>query len=328
MTPLEIMIRAARTPKSWTTSRSAPVQPAMPGGRAGTASRPDAAQAVSTRRWLPARAATIHTVALPDRRALHLDASPTVHFDPLNAGLFIEAAAACWARVGRQRRSAGRDSTSIVRLLDMGCGSGVWGLILHRLAPPSVTVRVTFADVDTCAVQLAARNAAANGVPEGSYMAVKSDMFSAIPLDEPPFDLITFNPPQTGGSEAFCRARLDKYGGSDGSLYHRRFATESPPYLQLGADKERRGAVAIAHIGLAAPTRVQEHFGAAGFQLEVVAEQQREFHRDEMEDIHPGLFDWQLAVRVHNLHIARPIALYCASVASRPLVSLPMTVHL
>ena len=42
-----------------------------------------------------------------------------------------------------------------------------------------------------------------------------------------PFDVILFNPPQTGGNEAFgsSRFRLEKYGGEDGSLFYRRFGT-------------------------------------------------------------------------------------------------------
>jgi methylase of polypeptide subunit release factors len=87
-----------------------------------------------------------------------------------------------------------------------------------------------------------------------------------------PFDVILFNPPQTGGHDAFrasCHA-LGKYGGEDGTLYYRRFARE------VGSLAHDETACVLAQIGLANPARVERALRSAGFDsVTELARQQR-----------------------------------------------------
>lgn len=75
-----------------------------------------------------------------------------------------------------------------MRVLDLGCGSGLVGILAAKLCGAE---NVVMCDVDPLAVEIAARNAARNGV--GGVKAVVSDGFSAI--EDAGFDLILSNPP-------------------------------------------------------------------------------------------------------------------------------------
>lgn len=75
-----------------------------------------------------------------------------------------------------------------MRVLDLGCGCGLVGIAAARICGEG---NVLLSDVDPLAVEVAARNAARNGVPGAKV--VLSDGFSDI--DEAGFDLILSNPP-------------------------------------------------------------------------------------------------------------------------------------
>lgn len=75
-----------------------------------------------------------------------------------------------------------------MKVLDLGCGCGVVGIVAARKCGEA---HVLMADVDPEAVQTAMKNAAANGVP--GVKAVCSDGFRHI--DDAGFDLILSNPP-------------------------------------------------------------------------------------------------------------------------------------
>lgn len=75
-----------------------------------------------------------------------------------------------------------------MRVLDLGCGCGLVGVLAAKLCGEG---NVVLCDIDPVAVQTAAQNAARNGV--GGVKAVVSDGFSD--LDETGFDLILSNPP-------------------------------------------------------------------------------------------------------------------------------------
>ena len=75
-----------------------------------------------------------------------------------------------------------------MRVLDLGCGCGLVGILAARLCGEG---NVTMTDIDPLAVEVAARNAARNGV--GGVKTVVSDGFSQ--LGDTGFDLILSNPP-------------------------------------------------------------------------------------------------------------------------------------
>lgn len=74
------------------------------------------------------------------------------------------------------------------RVLDLGCGWGLVGVVASRLCGAE---NVTFCDIDPLAVQTAKENAARNGV-DGAQFYV-SDGLKDVP--EAGFDLILSNPP-------------------------------------------------------------------------------------------------------------------------------------
>ena len=75
-----------------------------------------------------------------------------------------------------------------MKVLDLGCGCGLVGIVAARLCGEE---NVIMSDIDPLAVQIAARNAARNGV--GGVRAVVSDGLSDV--DGAGFDLILSNPP-------------------------------------------------------------------------------------------------------------------------------------
>ena len=74
------------------------------------------------------------------------------------------------------------------KVLDLGCGCGVVGILAARFTEPS---NVHMVDVDEEAVAYSARNAELNGV--SGVHVLRSDGLEA--LDEAGFDLILSNPP-------------------------------------------------------------------------------------------------------------------------------------
>src|SRR6185436_3647489 len=72
--------------------------------------------------------------------------------------------------------------------LDLGCGGGIVGMLLARLAPDG---RVELVDSDSAAVALARANLQANGIANAT--AYIGDGVGLPPRE--PFDLIATNPP-------------------------------------------------------------------------------------------------------------------------------------
>jgi len=75
-----------------------------------------------------------------------------------------------------------------MKVLDLGCGCGLVGIVAARLCGEE---NVMLSDVDPMTVEVAARNAARNGV--SGVQATVSDGFTGI--DGTGFDLILSNPP-------------------------------------------------------------------------------------------------------------------------------------
>ena len=75
-----------------------------------------------------------------------------------------------------------------MKVLDLGCGCGLVGILAAKLCGEA---NIVMCDIDPLAVAVAGKNALRNGV--GGVKAVVSDGFSA--LDDTGFDLILSNPP-------------------------------------------------------------------------------------------------------------------------------------
>ncbi len=78
--------------------------------------------------------------------------------------------------------------TGTDRVLDLGCGYGVVGILAAKLIGPQ---NVVMLDIDPVAIELARRNAASNGVP--GIQIIQSEGFTN--LKEKDFTLILCNPP-------------------------------------------------------------------------------------------------------------------------------------
>nr|WP_207145694.1 class I SAM-dependent methyltransferase [Brevibacillus brevis] len=93
---------------------------------------------------------------------------------------------------------------SHARVLDVGCGYGPMGLTAAKLADHG---RVTMIDVNERAVNLARRNAEANGIKNVEVRV--SDVYSGVQGGQ--FDVILTNPPIRAGKEIVHRIFVEGY---------------------------------------------------------------------------------------------------------------------
>jgi release factor glutamine methyltransferase len=120
-----------------------------------------------------------------------------------------------------------------LKVLDMGCGSGVLGLTIAAERP---SWQVTLADISEDALALTKENATALGI--GNARLLHSDLFSAI---EGEFDGIVANLPYVPESERASLSRevmhdpaLALFGGPDGIEVIRRFVPDAFSHLKPG----------------------------------------------------------------------------------------------
>jgi release factor glutamine methyltransferase len=144
-----------------------------------------------------------------------------------------------------------------LKVLDMGCGSGVLGLTLAAERP---TWHVTLADVSEDALALTKENAAALGI--GNARFLRSDLFSAV---EGEFDGIVANLPYVPESERASLSRevmhdpaLALFGGADGLDVIRRFIPEV--FRRL-----KPGGWMVLEIGHDQASQVEEILRSSGF---------------------------------------------------------------
>lgn len=120
-------------------------------------------------------------------------------------------------------RQLARRVTPGARLLDLGCGTGVVGLLARRAGATVVAV-----DIEPAAVQAAREN----GLPD----VRQGDLFAPVAGER--FDLVAFNPPYLAGEP---RGRLDRqrslgralYGGPELEVV-RRFGEQVAGHLAPG----------------------------------------------------------------------------------------------
>jgi release factor glutamine methyltransferase len=144
-----------------------------------------------------------------------------------------------------------------LKVLDMGCGSGVLGLTLAAERP---SWQVTLADVSEDALALTKENATALGI--GNARLVRSDLFSAV---EGEFDGIVANLPYVPESERATLSRevmhdpaLALFGGPDGLKVIRRFVPEAFQHL-------KPGGWMVLEIGHDQASQVEEILRSSGF---------------------------------------------------------------
>jgi release factor glutamine methyltransferase len=144
-----------------------------------------------------------------------------------------------------------------LKVLDMGCGSGVLGLTLAAERP---SWHVTLADVSEDALALAKENAAALGISNARFL--RSDLFSAV---EGEFDGIVANLPYVPESERASLSRevmhdpaLALFGGADGLDVIRRFIPEA--FRRL-----KPGGWMVLEIGHDQASQVEEILRSSGF---------------------------------------------------------------
>lgn len=154
-----------------------------------------------------------------------------------------------------------------MRVLDMGCGSGVIGITL-ALELAALRPDVVLADISTAALSLALENATALSARVRTY---RSDLFSAwSPAPEnsvvPPdgFDLVLANLPYVPEDEPVsAEVQHDPstalYGGEDGLDIVRRFVVDALPHL-------RPGALVMLEVGHDQGPAVCEMMRAAGYE--------------------------------------------------------------
>lgn len=157
-----------------------------------------------------------------------------------------------------------------LRVLDMGCGSGVIGITL-ALELRECRPDVVLADISPAALDLTLENATALGARVRTY---RSDLFAAWQPSESesdtrilppaPFDLVLANLPYVPeGEEVAAEVQHDPatalYAGADGLSIIRRFVVEALPHLAPGA-------VVLLEVGHDQGETVRALMAAAGYE--------------------------------------------------------------
>jgi len=136
---------------------------------------------------------------------------------------------------------ANKLNSSVVKILDIGTGSGAIAVSLAHYLSKAPMALVTAIDIDSGALEVARMNTAFHGL-ESRVRLLEGDLFS--PLDEnnehEKFDIMVSNPPYIKTTDINRlerqvrdfepRRALD--GGEDGLHFYRRLAREALPFLR------------------------------------------------------------------------------------------------
>lgn len=115
----------------------------------------------------------------------------TITLDGIDTTLVSKPGLFAWDRLddGTARLIDAMEIGSRDRVLDLGCGTGLAGLVAARRASAG---QIVLADADVRAVEAARRTLTANGI--GNAEVTLSDCASAL-FDSEPFDVVITNPP-------------------------------------------------------------------------------------------------------------------------------------
>lgn len=135
-------------------------------------------------------------------------------------------------------KAAGDRRDAPLRIVDVGCGSGILGITLAKQFPQAQVVCI---DVSQDALDLSAHNATKNGVRERLHF-VRADLLEPLVLKGSRADIIVSNPPYIGESERDLMSRgveefeptLALFAGEDGFEIIDRLLPQIPLTLAEG----------------------------------------------------------------------------------------------
>jgi methylase of polypeptide subunit release factors len=178
--------------------------------------------------------------------------------------------------------------------VDVGCGCGVFGLLLldALTSQGRKLQRLCFADTHAPSLAALTRTLTRHRqqLPRlaGAELAEGSLLDPLLKRAEKA-QLICANLPQTPGPAALAATRPDRCGGDDGA------GLICALIAQLPAVLAEDGEVFMLHISLAHPARVASTLAANGLQSTVLAEQPRRAPLADYEAMLPGLAAYLLA---------------------------------
>ena len=146
------------------------------------------------------------------------------------------------------------------RVLDMGTGSGILGILAAKQASEVIAV-----DMNPYAIQSAKQNAKRNS-RQSNMNFLQGDLFTPL-TEEAKFDLILFNSPYLPSEQGEDATWLGRAwaGGATGRQVIDRFISQAPQYL------EENGEILLMQSNLANVEQTQEKFLAYGLKTETVA---------------------------------------------------------
>ena len=147
-----------------------------------------------------------------------------------------------------------------LRVLDVGTGTGILGIIAAKEASEVVAV-----DINPFAVRCAKQNAKSNNV-SANMIFLEGDLFAPI-AETAKFDLILFNAPylpSEEGEDSFWLGRAWA-GGTTGRVVIDRFISQAINHL------EKKGEILLMQSNLAKPEKTVEDMHNLGLETETVA---------------------------------------------------------
>jgi release factor glutamine methyltransferase len=167
-------------------------------------------------------------------------------------------------------------------VLDLGCGTGILGIVASKLGAREVTAT----DISPAAVECTRGNAQRNHAP----VSVRAgDLFD--PVRGQKFDLIVTHPPQMPAPPG---VRGPGFAGPDGLLYFDPILLQALKYLEEGGQL-------LTLLGSLADTKRFEGLLSESFRFRALPKSRRELAREELDRLHPALFDHLLERRKKGL---------------------------